>query len=154
MGFVTYQGHQTDSPFSLLQFTRRSSDIPSCLPPRKVAKIPLWFRLPGAAVGEIIGHGPKHVYLDVQACPPDVAYPPRPVSGSIADLDLIMDLCNFPSKYCLEVLHIGGGLDNGVRLQQGTGGISIWKMDRVFVQGTTGGGKFSVNLLDACISGF
>jgi len=68
------------------------------LPPRKVAKIPSRFRPPGAAVGETIGHGPKRVYLDIQARPPDVAYPPRPVPGSVADLDIIMDLCEFPSK--------------------------------------------------------
>lgn len=68
------------------------------LPPRKVAKIPSRFRPPGAAVAETTGHGPKRVYLDIQARPPDVAYPPRPVPGSVADLDIIMDLCEFPSK--------------------------------------------------------
>lgn len=68
------------------------------LPPRKVAKIPSRFRAPGAAVGETMGHGPKRVYLDIQARPPDVAYPPRPVPGSVADLDIIMDFCEFPSK--------------------------------------------------------
>ena len=68
------------------------------LPPRKVAKIPSRFRPPGAAVSETLGHGPKRVYLDVQARPPSVAYPPRPVPGSVADLDIIMDLCEFPSK--------------------------------------------------------
>jgi hypothetical protein len=68
------------------------------LPPRKVAKIPSRFRPPGAAVSETLGHGPKRVYLDVQARPPNVAYPPRPVPGSVADLDIIMDLCEFPSK--------------------------------------------------------
>lgn len=68
------------------------------LPPRKVAKIPSRFRPPGAAVSETLGHGPKRVYLDVQARPPNVGYPPRPVPGSVADLDIIMDLCEFPSK--------------------------------------------------------
>lgn len=68
------------------------------LPPRKVAKIPSRFRPPGAAVSETLGHGAKRVYLDVQARPPSVAYPPRPVPGSVADLDIIMDLCEFPSK--------------------------------------------------------
>ena len=68
------------------------------LPPRKVAQIPSRFRPPGAAVGETIGHGPNRIYLDVQARPPDVAYPPRPVPGSVADLDIIMDMCDFPSK--------------------------------------------------------
>jgi DDB1- and CUL4-associated factor 13 len=77
------------------------------LPPRKVAKIPSRFRPPGAAVGETVGHGPQRVYLDVQARPPDVAYPPRPVPGSVADLDIIMDLCEYPSKVrvsCLAIL--------------------------------------------------
>jgi WD repeat and SOF domain-containing protein 1 len=78
------------------------------LPPRKVAKIPSRFRPPGAAVAETTGHGPKRVYLDIQARPPDVAYPPRPVPGSVADLDIIMDLCEFPSKVgddtCLRLL--------------------------------------------------
>ena len=68
------------------------------LPPRKVAKIPSRFRPPAAAIGETTGHGPKRVYLDVQARPPNVAYPPRPVPGSVADLDIVMDLCEFPSK--------------------------------------------------------
>jgi len=68
------------------------------LPPRRVAKIPSRFRPPGAAVAETTGHGPKRVYLDIQARTPDVAYPPRPVPGSVADLDIIMDLCEFPSK--------------------------------------------------------
>jgi len=45
-----------------------------------------------------MGHGPKRVYLDIQARPPNVAYPPRPVPGSVADLDLIMDFCEYPSK--------------------------------------------------------
>ena len=72
------------------------------LPPRKVAKIPSRFRPPGAAVSETLGHGPKRVYLDVQARPSNVAYPPRPVPGSVADLDIIMDLCEFPSKVCHE----------------------------------------------------
>jgi len=70
------------------------------LPSRRVARIPSRFRPPGAAVSETTGHGPKRVYLDIQARPPNVAYPPRPVPGSVADLDIIMDLCEFPSKVC------------------------------------------------------
>lgn len=27
--------------------------------------------------------------------PPNLAYPPRPVPGSVADLDVIMDHCDF-----------------------------------------------------------
>lgn len=44
------------------------------------------------------GIGPKRVYLDIQSKPPSVAYPPRPVSGSIADLDFIMEHCDFSEK--------------------------------------------------------
>lgn len=39
--------------------------------------------------------GAKRVYLDLQAKLPNVAYPPRPVPGSVADLDVIMDYCDF-----------------------------------------------------------
>ncbi|KAI9512833.1 glycosyltransferase family 32 protein [Russula earlei] len=98
------------------------------LPSRKIATIPSRFRPPGAAVSETKGHGPKRIYLDLQARPPNVAYPPRPVPGSVADLDIIMDLCEFPSNYvrdCLEVLRIGGGLDNGARLRRGN--VDDWK---------------------------
>lgn len=69
------------------------------------------------------GVGSKRVYLDIQSVYPNVAYPPRPVPGSVADMDIIMKYCNFSTgKYvrdCLEVLRIGGGLDNGRRLRRG-----------------------------------
>lgn len=41
------------------------------------------------------GVGPKRVYLDNQSRYPNVAYPPRPVPGSVADMDMIMKHCNF-----------------------------------------------------------
>ncbi|KIY50572.1 hypothetical protein FISHEDRAFT_39271 [Fistulina hepatica ATCC 64428] len=69
------------------------------------------------------GTGAKRVYLDIQSQPPDVAYPPRPVPGSIADLDVVMDHCDFSEKKyvrdCLEVLRVGAGLDNENRLRRG-----------------------------------
>ncbi|KAF8062244.1 glycosyltransferase family 32 protein, partial [Lyophyllum atratum] len=69
------------------------------------------------------GMGPKRVYLDIQSIYPNVAYPPRPMPGSVADMDIIMKHCNFSAaKYvrdCLEVLRTGGGLDNGRRLRRG-----------------------------------
>lgn len=65
------------------------------LPPRKVAKIPSRFRPPRAAISETVGHGSKRVYLDIQARPPNVAYPPRPVPGSVADLDIVMNFCDY-----------------------------------------------------------
>ncbi|KAJ7874834.1 hypothetical protein B0H14DRAFT_3437619 [Mycena olivaceomarginata] len=41
------------------------------------------------------GVGPNRLYIDIQSKPPSVAYPPRPVSGSIADLDVIIEHCDF-----------------------------------------------------------
>ncbi|KAH9474820.1 hypothetical protein JR316_0013286 [Psilocybe cubensis] len=75
-------------------------------------------------VTEAIGTGAKRVYLDIQSQPPNVAYPPRPVPGSVADMDIIMKHCDFSKgKYvrdCLEMLRIGGGLDNGNRFRRET----------------------------------
>ncbi|KAF8632638.1 hypothetical protein AX15_001837 [Amanita polypyramis BW_CC] len=68
------------------------------------------------------GVGANRVYLDLQSQPPNVAYPPRPVPGSIADFDIVMDRCDFSKKKfvrdCLEVLRVGAGLDNGKRLRR------------------------------------
>ena len=44
------------------------------------------------------GVGPKRVYLDLQSHPPNVAYPPRPVPGSVADMDEIMRHCDFSAN--------------------------------------------------------
>ncbi|KAI5898419.1 uncharacterized protein SCHCODRAFT_02612047 [Schizophyllum commune H4-8] len=75
------------------------------------------------------GVGAQRVYLDIQSRPPNVAYPPRPVPGSAADLDIVMDNCDFSeNKYvrdCLEVLRVGAGLDNGQRLRRGE--MDDWK---------------------------
>ncbi|KAF5313424.1 hypothetical protein D9611_008533 [Ephemerocybe angulata] len=68
------------------------------------------------------GTGAKRVYLDLQSHPPDVSYPPRPVPGSVADMDEILKHCNFDThqyvRDCLEVLRVGGGLDNGQRYRR------------------------------------
>ncbi|KAH9937185.1 uncharacterized protein B0H18DRAFT_969493 [Fomitopsis serialis] len=96
------------------------------LPAKKSATIPSRYRSPTAT--DTIGTGSKRVYLDIQAKHPNVAYPPRPVSGSVADLDAVMEHCEFPKKYvrdCLEVLRIGGGLDNQARLRRGK--MDDWK---------------------------
>lgn len=73
------------------------------LPPRK-ATIPLRFRPPpGPIITDTVGIGPKRVYLDNQSQPPNIGYPPRPVPGSVADLDVIMEHCDFSQqkvKYC------------------------------------------------------
>lgn len=76
---------------------RSVPDNPS-LPPRK-ASIPSRFRPPpGPITTTTNGIGPRRVYLDIQSQPPDVAYPPRPVPGSIADLDVVMEHCDFSEK--------------------------------------------------------
>ncbi|KAA1468726.1 hypothetical protein DENSPDRAFT_771093 [Dentipellis sp. KUC8613] len=102
---------------------------PALPPTKKAVTIPSRFRPPSAHVSETIGRGPKRAYLDIQARPPHVAYPPRPVPGSVADLDVIMDLCDFSTgKYvrdCLEVLRLGGGLDNSARIRRGN--LDEWK---------------------------
>ncbi|THU97646.1 glycosyltransferase family 32 protein [Dendrothele bispora CBS 962.96] len=78
---------------------------------------------------DTLGVGPKRVYLDIQSASPNVAYPPRPVPGSVADMDIIMDNCDFSTgKYvrdCLEILRLGGGLDNGQRTRRGK--MDHWK---------------------------
>ncbi|KAG6852523.1 hypothetical protein C0991_011251 [Blastosporella zonata] len=78
---------------------------------------------------ETYGVGPKRTYLDIQSVYPNVAYPPRPVPGSVADMDAIMKYCNFSAnKYvrdCLEVLRVGGGLDNGRKTRRGN--TNDWK---------------------------
>ncbi|KAF5355904.1 hypothetical protein D9756_004160 [Leucocoprinus leucothites] len=75
------------------------------------------------------GRGPERIYLDLQSQPPNVAYPPRPVPGSVADLDIVMEHCDFSKKKfvrdCLEVLRVGAGLDNGKRLRRGK--LDDWK---------------------------
>ncbi|KAG6334497.1 hypothetical protein ID866_4592 [Astraeus odoratus] len=100
------------------------------LPPRKAPTLPSRFRPPPGPVSTTTrGDGPRRVYLDIQSQPPNVAYPPRPVPGSVADLDIVMDNCDFSqNKYvrdCLEVLRIGAGLDNGNRVRQGK--MDEWK---------------------------
>ncbi|KAF8507582.1 snoRNA binding protein [Hysterangium stoloniferum] len=79
-----------------------------------------------------VGSGLNRTYLDRQSTNPtylnkqsttNAGYPPRPVLGSIADLDIIMDHCDFSAnKYvrdCLEVLRVGAGLDNGKHVRRG-----------------------------------
>lgn len=77
------------------------------LPPRKKSKIlPSRYRPPPkSVVTNTRGVGANRVYLDIQSRPPDVAYPPRPVPGSIADLDVIMELCDFSlNRVCFSSL--------------------------------------------------
>ncbi|KAG7449744.1 uncharacterized protein BT62DRAFT_944268 [Guyanagaster necrorhizus] len=80
--------------------------------------------LPLQRFGHDPGHGVgrKRFYLNVEATPPHVAYAPRPIPGSIADLDVIMEHCDVSgNRYvrdCLEVLRVGAGLDNDERVRQ------------------------------------
>ncbi|KAF9494301.1 hypothetical protein BDN71DRAFT_1449005 [Pleurotus eryngii] len=104
------------------------------IPPKLRVVPPSRYRPPTTAVAadtdiDTLGTGPKRVYLDIQSKPPDVAYPPRPVPNSIADMDVVMKHCDFSTgKYvrdCLEVLRLGGGLDNGRRVRRGQ--MDDWK---------------------------
>jgi WD repeat and SOF domain-containing protein 1 len=63
------------------------------LPPRRTS-------LPsqGQYATETRGTGAKRIYLDIQSAPENIAYPPRPVPGSVADFDVIMDHCDFSEK--------------------------------------------------------
>lgn len=68
-------------------------------PPQPQAIKPSRYRSPGVEiVTEATGAGPKRVYLDIQSHPPNVVYPPRPVPGSVADLDHVMSHCDFGQR--------------------------------------------------------
>lgn len=41
------------------------------------------------------GVGAERFYPDIVSQPPNVAYPPRPIPGSVADMDIIMKHCDF-----------------------------------------------------------
>ncbi|KAF4623773.1 hypothetical protein D9613_001702 [Agrocybe pediades] len=85
--------------------------------------------LHGPYATETRGTGSKRIYLDIQSAPENVGFPPRPVPGSVADLDVIMQHCDFSEKKyvrdCLEVLRVGAGLDNGKRVRRGR--MDDWK---------------------------
>ncbi len=51
------------------------------------------------------GTGVNRVYLDFQSQPPNVAYPPRPVPGSVVDFDIVMDHCDFSRKK-VRIVHL------------------------------------------------
>lgn len=64
--------------------------------PRRRTPIPSQLQPTNLSTTLTDGIGPKRVYIDVQN-PPNFAYPPRPVPGSIADLDVVMEHCDFSS---------------------------------------------------------
>ncbi|KAJ7868315.1 hypothetical protein B0H13DRAFT_2064493 [Mycena leptocephala] len=107
--------------------------INPALPPKSRTISPSRYRPSSSVVvsadTDTLGVGPKRIYLDIQSTPPLVSYPPRPVPGSVADLDVVMKHCDFSQgKYvrdCLEVLRVGAGLDNGQRTRRGS--IDDWK---------------------------
>ncbi|KAH9898108.1 hypothetical protein C8Q73DRAFT_683677 [Cubamyces lactineus] len=84
------------------------------------------FKAPEAADGGVvtytIGTGAKRIYPEVKLRQPDFGHPPRPIPGSILDLDIIFENCDFSSgKYvrdCHEMLRLGAGLDSHTRLRR------------------------------------
>jgi WD repeat and SOF domain-containing protein 1 len=46
----------------------------------------------------MIGIGSKRNYIDLHALSLNTTYPPRPVPNSIADLDIVMDHCDFSQR--------------------------------------------------------
>ena len=100
--------------------------------PKGPSRFPAQF--PGAEA--LRPHGPKREYLNIinpQAPSSNAhlpsAYPPRPQPGSIIDLDLVMDHCDFTThqyvRDCLEMLRTASGLDNQHRLRRGK--MDSWK---------------------------
>lgn len=77
------------------------------LPPQTKRSKPARYRTPNTpnVITESTGTGAKRVYLDIQSHPPNTAYPPRPVPGSVADMDHVMTYCDFgQSKVCYACL--------------------------------------------------
>nr|VWO94201.1 TcdA [Ganoderma boninense] len=68
------------------------------------------------------GTGAERKYADVRSRPPDFGHPPRPIPGSVADLDRIFEQCDFNAgKYvrdCHEFLRLGAGLDDAGRIRR------------------------------------
>ena len=88
------------------QIGLRKAPINPALPPiKKVARPQKYRPPPKPQVTTTNGIGSKRVYLDIQASPPNIAYPPRPVPGSVADLDIVMDNCDFSKNKVFEVPH-------------------------------------------------
>ncbi|KAF5375153.1 hypothetical protein D9758_000383 [Tetrapyrgos nigripes] len=111
-------------------------DNPS-LPPRKRPPLAIAYEASPNSL-PTNGFGPKRIYLDIQSEYDNIAYPPRPVSGSIADFDIVMEHCDFSQRKfvrdCLEVLRNGAGLDNGKRLRRGN--MDDWKYIFLEANGT------------------
>ena len=69
------------------------------------------FKAPEAADGGVvtytIGTGAKRIYPEVKLRQPDFGHPPRPIPGSIIDLDIIFENCDFSSGKVSPALHAG-----------------------------------------------
>ncbi|KAI8980720.1 hypothetical protein BD414DRAFT_420375 [Trametes punicea] len=84
------------------------------------------FKAPAGSDGRVVTHtvgtGAERIYPEVKNRPPEFGHPPRPIPGSIIDLDVIFENCDFSSgKYvrdCHEMLRLGAGLDDAARLRR------------------------------------
>lgn len=125
-----------------LPATYHNPAIPSSLLPPPAPPAPAIAyqqRSPSLPRTIMLGTGPERKYLPLKTLSPPwdgvdgrseigeedripSGYPPRPVPGSIADLDMIYEKCSFTKgKYvrdCLEYLRIGGNLDNDRRVRR------------------------------------
>ena len=69
---------------------------PALPPDKKATMLPSKYRPPPrSVVTGTRGAGAKRVYINLQSVPPNIAYPSRPIPGSVADLDIIMRHCDF-----------------------------------------------------------
>ncbi|EUC65307.1 glycosyltransferase family 32 protein [Rhizoctonia solani AG-3 Rhs1AP] len=69
-----------------------------------------------------VGTGPGRRYATIKSQPPNTHIPLRPPPGGMADLDVIMDHCDFAThKYvrdCLEFMRVGTGIDADKRFRR------------------------------------
>lgn len=87
-----------------LQIGLKKAPVNPAVPKKAPTIKPTRYRPPNTrgVITDTTGAGPKRVYLDIQSQPPDVAYPPRPVPGSVADMDEVVKHCDFAQgKVCL-----------------------------------------------------
>jgi len=73
------------------------------LPPRKTARLPPRLQPVSKSVTSTNGVGPRRVYLDIESPGSGKSHPPRPVTGSIADLDIVMKHCDFSTNQVMLV---------------------------------------------------
>ncbi|ORY31229.1 hypothetical protein BCR39DRAFT_526993 [Naematelia encephala] len=110
-----------------LASTIHNPAVPEALLPSLVTPSPLVAyhqRTTTAPRTQIIGVGPERHFISAwDSIDPAPGFPPRPTPGTVLDLDLVHDRCDFGNNQyvrdCLEFLRIGGGLDNGRRVRRG-----------------------------------